>query len=228
MENSKVLIVDDDPKVLYSLELLLQGIELELFKASSGQDALSANLEHDFALIIMDVKMPVLNGYEVAEMLRNREKNKHVPIIFLSAHYTEEHHIFKGYESGAVDFLVKPVKQEVLINKVRTFVELDQRQKKTHHSYQILQEINKDLNGAKNALESQLNESRLQHQDDVLKFSETTLKKANLESSHKELEYSLRLLETENTELRQQLRHYFEALEKAQQEIEILIEHELA
>lgn len=124
MKKISVLAVDDRPENLLALENLLESPELNLVKAGSGREALLKTLNHDFALILLDVQMPDMDGYETAELLRSVKKTKAVPIIFVTAANKEEHHVFKGYESGAVDYLLKPLEPVILISKVKIFIEL--------------------------------------------------------------------------------------------------------
>jgi signal transduction histidine kinase len=124
-----ILLVDDKRDNLFALESILESPELELFTAMSGNQALALLLEHDFALVLLDVQMPEMDGFETAELMRGSEKTKHIPIIFLTAISKERKHIFKGYESGAVDYLFKPLDPEILQSKVKVFVE-HYRQKK--------------------------------------------------------------------------------------------------
>jgi len=125
----KILIVDDKPENLLALERVLRETAAQTVRAGSGNEALKATLHHDFALAILDVQMPEMDGYELAEYLRGEEKTKHLPIIFLTALYSDEHHVFKGYAAGAVDFVTKPYRPEIMVAKARVFLELD-RQKR--------------------------------------------------------------------------------------------------
>jgi len=120
----KILIVDDRPENLLALEGLLDQFHIELIKANSGEEALAHTLDHDFALILLDVQMPGMDGFEVAELMRGNKKNKHIPIIFVTAASKASSHIFKGYESGAVDYLLKPLIPIVFQSKVGVFIEL--------------------------------------------------------------------------------------------------------
>jgi len=125
----KILIVDDRPENLLALEKVLRETGAQTIRAASGNEALKATLHHDFALAILDVQMPEMDGYELAEFLRGDENTRHLPIIFLTAVYSDEHHVFKGYAAGAVDFVTKPYRPEILLAKVMVFLELD-RQKR--------------------------------------------------------------------------------------------------
>lgn len=131
---AKILIVDDKPNNLFTLENVLKRLDVDTVKASSGNDALRATLHHEFALAVLDVQMPEMDGYELARLLRLDERTRHIPIIFLSAVYSDEPNIFRGYESGGVDFLTKPFNPEVLLSKVRIFLELNAQKQKLEQS----------------------------------------------------------------------------------------------
>jgi signal transduction histidine kinase len=122
-----ILLVDDRPENLLSLEAILTGIGHRLVKAQSGAEALKCLLAQDFAVILLDVQMPEMDGFETATYIRQRERSRHTPIIFLTAHDRSEAAIVKGYTSGAVDFLFKPILPEILQYKVAAFVELFQK-----------------------------------------------------------------------------------------------------
>lgn len=124
MGNAKILIVDDRPENLLTLENLLDEPGLEIIRANSGEEALAHTLDHDFALVLLDVQMPGMDGYEVAELMRGNKKTKNIPIIFVTAEVRGQHHLFKGYESGAVDYLFKPLDTMVFQSKVGVFIEL--------------------------------------------------------------------------------------------------------
>ncbi|MCH7839539.1 MAG: response regulator [Planctomycetes bacterium] len=122
-----VLIVDDMPANLYAMERILSGLDAELFKADSGNEALKLTIHHEFALILLDVQMPVMDGYEVAALLREREATAVIPIIFVTAIDKDEQHTLRGYETGAVDYIFKPVNSDILRSKVNVFLELHSR-----------------------------------------------------------------------------------------------------
>src|SRR6476661_10171387 len=119
----KILLVDDAPDNLVSLGAALDTLSEELVYARSGKEALRHLLEDDFAAILLDVKMPDMDGFETAELIRSRPKSRQIPILFLTG-YRNEEHLFRGYDLGAVDFLFKPIVPEVLRSKVSVFVEL--------------------------------------------------------------------------------------------------------
>ena len=126
---AKLLIVDDLPENLLALDALLQGDERQVHQAQSAEQALSLLLEHEFALAILDVQMPGMNGFELAELMRGMEKTKHIPIVFVSAAGRELNYAFTGYESGAVDFLHKPLDVQAVKSKVSVFVDLYRQRK---------------------------------------------------------------------------------------------------
>lgn len=121
----KILVVDDREDNLFSIETILEKDGYTLIKANSGRAALKILLkEHDFTLILMDVQMPGMSGLETATLIAERDKLKHIPIIFITAHNYEEEHIFKGYQMGGVDYIYKPINPELLRMKVGVFAEL--------------------------------------------------------------------------------------------------------
>jgi PAS domain S-box-containing protein len=119
----RILLVDDDQANLLSLTATLESLGQDLVLARSGEEALRQLLEQDFAAILLDVKMPGMDGLETAEMIRNRKRSKNTPILFLTG-FRNDDHLFRGYDLGAVDFLFKPIVPEVLRSKVAVFVEL--------------------------------------------------------------------------------------------------------
>lgn len=122
---AKILVVDDKKENLLSLELILSGLNYSLVKAQSGREALKVLMkEQDFALILLDVYMPMLDGFETAELIRQSEKLKHIPIIFITANIFTQDNLFKGYKAGAVDYIFKPVDPVILRAKVGALVEL--------------------------------------------------------------------------------------------------------
>src|SRR5215510_12147950 len=120
---TKILLVDDTPENLVSLEAALSGLGEQMVKAGSGKEALRYLLNDDFAAILLDVRMPEMDGFETAELIRSRPRSRQTPILFLTG-YKNEEHLFRGYDLGAVDFLFKPIVPEVLRSKVAVFVEL--------------------------------------------------------------------------------------------------------
>jgi two-component system sensor histidine kinase/response regulator len=173
IEKSKILIVDDKEENLIAMELTIleegQGLPVEIITAISGIEALKYTLHNDFALILLDVQMPDMDGYELAELLRVKKTTQQIPIIFLSAVFSSEYYIMKGFESGAVDFLTKPINTKILLNKIFNFVQLDQQKK-------VLVEQGKLLEVTLQV--SQKNEQALQQRKDEIKTSNLKLEKA--------------------------------------------------
>lgn len=145
METMKVLAVDDVAGNLLVMEELLRGEGVDVITASSGQEALKLLMSHDIALILLDVQMPGMDGFEVAELVRARAKTRHIPIIFVTAISTDQQYVFKGYETGAVDYLFKPVDPVILTSKVSIFAEL-------HRQKTALQSTIDELKRAQDAL----------------------------------------------------------------------------
>lgn len=127
--NAKLLIVDDLPENLLALEALIKREDREVYKALSADEALSLLLQHEFAMAILDVQMPGMNGFELAELMRGTDRTKNIPIVFVSAAGRELNYAFKGYESGAVDFLHKPLDIHAVKSKVNVFVDLYRQRK---------------------------------------------------------------------------------------------------
>jgi hypothetical protein len=121
---ARILMVDDHPPNLVALSAILDSLGQDLVTAISGEDALRKVLASDFAVILMDVQMPGIDGIQTAKLIKERPRNRHVPIIFLTAIHKEPSHIFRGYEEGAVDYLLKPFEPQILRAKVKVFVDL--------------------------------------------------------------------------------------------------------
>ena len=129
----KCLLVDDLEENLLALSALLQSNDVELLTARSGVEALELLLRHDVALAFLDVQMPDMDGFELAELMRGSERTRHVPLIFVTAGSREPQRMFKGYESGAVDFIYKPIEPHILRNKAEVFFELYRQRLKLAH-----------------------------------------------------------------------------------------------
>jgi len=138
---AKILLVDDEPKSLYALQQLLATLEQNLMIAQSGEEALRLALKNDFAVILLDVRMPGIDGFETARLIRSRERSRATPIIFLTAAADEMNSMFRGYEVGAVDYLMKPVVPEVLKSKVAVFVELHRKSERLRESEDKLRRL---------------------------------------------------------------------------------------
>ena len=145
METAKILIVDDLVENLISLELLLSDFCVNIERATSGEEALRKTITDDFALAILDVQMPGMDGYETLSLMRKRTKTKYLPVIFVSAIHQSDLNIIKGIETGAVDFIPKPIIPEILIGKVKIFLDLHFQKKKLSGLLKHLERTNKEL-----------------------------------------------------------------------------------
>ncbi len=124
----KLLVVDDHPESLLALEKILRRLPIDIFTARSGTEALSLMLRHRFSLVIIDVQMPGMSGFEVADLMQNNHETMDIPIIFVTAFDKDEKYIFKGFQTGAVDYLFKPIEAEILAGKVKVFLDLKKKQ----------------------------------------------------------------------------------------------------
>jgi light-regulated signal transduction histidine kinase (bacteriophytochrome) len=178
----KILIVDDREDNLLSIETILEPDGYKLVKATSGRQALKVLLnEHDFAMIMMDVKMPNLNGFETASLIYEREKLKHIPIIFITANNYGDENMYKGYQAGAVDYIYKPINPQVLRAKVSVLIELYRKNVQLIAQEKKLVSINKNLE-----LEIQ---ERMASEEKVKQLNRQLLENiASLESANKDLD----------------------------------------
>jgi PAS domain S-box-containing protein len=137
---AKVLLVDDRPENLLALEAILEPLGQQLLYANSGEEALRQLLHHDPAVILLDVQMPLLDGFETARLIKQRERTKHIPIIFVTAISKDDEHVFRGYSTGAVDYIFKPFSPEVLRSKVAVFIELHEKTEQLKRQAEQLKE----------------------------------------------------------------------------------------
>ena len=145
-EAVKILIVDDNENNLLSMEVILENESYSFYKATSGKEALRILLkEEDFSVILLDVKMPIMDGYETAQLILQRDKLKYIPIIFITAQDYEDESVYKGYEAGGVDFVLKPINPEILRAKVSVFTELHRKNQLLRKQEEQLKAINEDL-----------------------------------------------------------------------------------
>ena len=142
-EKVNILIVDDRPENLLALEAILEPLGENLVRANSGEEALRELLHRDFAVILLDVQMPGMNGLETAQYIKSRERSKSIPILFLTAINKEESYVFKAYEVGAVDYLFKPFDPEILRSKVAVFVDLWRKQVQIQQQEERIRESEK-------------------------------------------------------------------------------------
>src|SRR6185436_11537003 len=140
-----ILLVDDKPENLAVLESILERDDYRLTKAQSAQEALVALINTDFALIVLDVRMPETSGFELAQIIKERKRTRDVPIIFVTAHYSEDQHILSGYSAGAVDYMTKPVNPVILKSKAAVFADLYRKTKALNEANQVLHNRNQEL-----------------------------------------------------------------------------------
>ena len=152
-EHTNILLVDDRPENLLALETILRRPGLNLVKAHSGNEALGILLDYDFALVLLDVQMPEMDGFETAELMRGSEETRYIPIIFVTAISKEQKHVFKGYEAGAVDYLFKPLDPNILQNKVNIFLELYQQKRTLEELTRNLEKTVEELETGKRIIE---------------------------------------------------------------------------
>lgn len=178
----KILLVDDREDNLLAIETILAPAGYQFVKANSGRQALKVLLsEFDFAMILMDVKMPNLNGFETAALIYEREKLKHIPIIFITANTYGDENMFKGYQSGAIDFIFKPVNPDILRAKVNVLIDLYRKNRLLFDQEQKLIAINRNL-------EREINE-RKTSEEKIRQLNHKLLENiAHLESANKDLE----------------------------------------
>ena len=155
---AKLLIVDDLPENLLALEALIKREDRIVYKALSADEALSLLLQHEFAMAILDVQMPGMNGFELAELMRGTEKTKNIPIVFVSAAGRELNYAFKGYESGAVDFLHKPLDIHAVKSKVNVFVDLYRQSKAMKQQVEALEQSRREQEALLKQLQATQNE----------------------------------------------------------------------
>jgi PAS domain S-box-containing protein len=139
----EILIVDDRPENLLALEAILDPLGQKLVRAHSGDEALRLLLSHDFAMILLDVQMPGIDGFETARLIKSRERTKYIPIIFLTAISKDEEYVFEGYSVGAVDYMTKPFQPDILRSKVSVFVDLYQKQRQLASQADLIRESEK-------------------------------------------------------------------------------------
>ncbi|MCD4796507.1 MAG: hybrid sensor histidine kinase/response regulator [Candidatus Cloacimonetes bacterium] len=197
---SKILIVDDKIENLIALETLLQDFDVDFIRALSGKEAIKQISRYDFALIIMDVQMPEMDGFETVRIIKKDKKNKLIPIIFVSAIYSQNYYNIKGVEAGGIDFITKPLITNVLIGKVRIFLDMHNYKVKLENEIELRKKVQNEL--LENREHLKLLNKILRH--DILNnlsvvISALRLYKANhdesvLEKSKKSIEKSVELI----------------------------------
>jgi len=177
---AKILVVDDRADNLISIEVILEKDNYTIVKANSGKAALKVLLnDHDFSLILMDVQMPELNGYETATIIYERDKLRNIPIIFITANNYDEDFMFKGYRMGGVDYIYKPINPELLRAKVAVFVELYSKNQQLMLQEKKLLAANEFLQ--KEIEERKVSEERVKHLNEQLVANNESLKQMNEE-----------------------------------------------
>ncbi len=199
-----ILVVDDTPENLLAIEAALGDLATNLITAQSGADALRALLERDFALILLDVQMPLMDGFETARMIRERARNRLVPIIFVTAYDRDDADVLQAYQLGAVDFLFKPIRAEVLRAKAAVFVELQRRAAEVTRQAERLREHERlEHEGAlvqqrrkleSEALQGRLEEERRYREEIAAKARELSVTVAELEAAKTELQHKSEFL----------------------------------
>src|ERR1051326_4334955 len=233
----KILLVDDREDNLVSIEAILAPAGYRFSKANSGRNALKILLnETDFALILMDVKMPNLNGFETAALIYEREKLRHIPIIFITANTYGDENVFKGYRTGAVDYIYKPINPELLRAKVGVFIDLYKKNHRLLQQEQKLKAINKSL-------ENEISE-RIASEEKIKELNQQLLQNIErLESVNKELDrfafmtshdlqeplrkiitFSERLTLKYKTQLNDEGKMFIERIENAAKRMQVLIQ----
>src|SRR5688572_18605723 len=233
---AKILVVDDRDDNLLSIETILDQDGYQIIKASSGRQALKILLAQiDFALILMDVQMPNLNGFETATLIYEREKLRHIPIIFVTAHVYGDENMFKGYQTGAVDFIYKPINPDFLRMKVSVFVDL------YHKTHQLIAQEQK-LTAINKSLENEIKERKLSEEKvnalnlqllkniDKLEAANKDLDRFAFMASHdlqeplrKILTFSERLNTKFGDQLDEEGKRYINRIQVATQRLQVLI-----
>ncbi|MGH3327052.1 MAG: response regulator [Streptomycetales bacterium] len=191
MERVKILLVDDRQDNLLALEATLSSLDQLLVRASSGDEALKALLVEDFAVILLDVQMPGLDGFETASRIKQRAKTKDIPIIFLTAYNQEPHDAFRGYAAGAVDYISKPFDPWVLRAKVTVFVDLHKKNGQLREQAELLRHHLQPVGGSLGdelVAELRARLAAVEEQVDALRVHSRSASETGVEESICELE----------------------------------------
>ncbi len=144
-KEQNILIVDDHPENLIAMQAILEDEDCSLLLASSGNEALGLLLKHEVTLVLLDVQMPGMDGFEVAELMRKSQKTRMIPIIFVTAISKESKYVNRGYDVGAIDYMFKPLNPDVLRHKIRFFLDLDMQKRKLEEKLKKSQESMREL-----------------------------------------------------------------------------------
>jgi signal transduction histidine kinase len=220
----KILIVDDRPANLRALAQTLAEVDAEVVQAGSGNEALTACLNHTFSLAILDVQMPGMDGFELAELLRGDPKTAHVPIMFLTAALTDEAHQFRGYHTGAVDYVLKPYQPHVFLGKVRVFLDLERQRNELLSHRERLEEMVRtrtaELDASNQALRQSQTAALNMMEDAVRSRDQFAQAHANLQREMAERRAAEERVRKLNAELEQRVRDRTAELEAANKELE--------
>lgn len=228
--NVQILLVDDRPENLLALEALLKPLGHTLVRATSGREALKILLNHDFAVILLDVQMPGIDGFETAELIRGRERSQNTPIVFLTAVNTSEHHVFRGYEVGAVDYLLKPIVPAILLSKVSVFVDLYKKNQKVSQQAAQLERTVAELEREIERRQETERALRAAHEDLELRVRERT---ADLSTANAALRHEIAVRQRAEQDLaealhrEQEARHEAEAAVRVRDHFLAVASHEL-
>ena len=222
VDRVSILLVDDQPANLVALEAMLQGLGQNLVRAESGREALKELLTQDFAVILLDVKMPEMDGFETAAMIRERDRSRHTPIIFLTAADPSQTQAVRGYAVGAVDYLVKPVVPEFVRSKVSVFVELAKKTEMLRRQTLLLQASE---HAARELAEAQAELVRdLEHKNRELESFSYAISH-DLRAPLRRIDsFSRAILESQASRLDDAGQHYFERVREASQHMSQLID----
>jgi signal transduction histidine kinase len=223
-------MVDDHPENLLALEATLSYLDQKIVKANSGREALKLLLGHEFAVILLDVHMPDMDGFETAELIRNREKSQNTPIIFLTAMHKGEGQVFKGYSLGAVDYIFKPFEPEILKAKVSVFIELYKKTEEIKRQAELLRIKNAELDSINKAIMDLYSEIERKNAELETRVQNRTFELARTnEALHAEITERKRVQEQREQLLisEQKARERAEAANRAKDEFLATVSHEL-
>ncbi len=214
-----ILVVDDASANLFALEKILETEGYHVISVKSGQEALEKlQQEQDIAVILMDVHMPEMDGFETTQKIKQLEKSRHIPIIFVSAAFIDDDSVFHGYEVGGFDYLTKPFSAKLLRSKVRVFVNLFKKEKQILEISNKLRQLEQRVKKTEDQIAT-LEENRKQLLSQVVKFS---FHNSELSQSHAKMLKRYEQMENENELLQKQLSEFLKDLNTANQSIAVL------